>query len=251
MNQQPQKDVLRKTDEEARTLARRLLREARAASLATLEPETGHPLASRATMATMMDASPILLLSDLSSHTAALRKDARCSLLIGESGKGDPLAYARMTVLCTAKALERGSKAHGRARTRFLNRHPKAALYIDFGDFHLFQLAIERISLNGGFGKAYALDAGDVMLLNHSGLDDFYEIEAGVLQHMNDDHSAALAHYGSAIGGEKDKNWKICGIDPAGIDLMSGEHSLRVAFADILKTTQDIRPMLVSMAKSE
>ena len=47
-----------------------------------------------------------------------------------------------------------------RAERRYLNRHPKARLYAGFADFAFFRLAVERASLNGGFGKAYHLTRG-------------------------------------------------------------------------------------------
>jgi putative heme iron utilization protein len=48
---------------------------------------------------------------------------------------------------------------HARIRTRFLNRHAKAKLYIDFPDFRFFRLDSAIASLNGGFGRAYILTA--------------------------------------------------------------------------------------------
>lgn len=251
MNQEAKKDVLRETDDEARALASRLLREARHASLATLEAGSGHPQASRVTMAHEMDGTPIILVSDLSSHTPALREDPRCSLLIGELGKGDPLAHARMTVFCEAELLERRSNEYTRARTRFLNRHPKAALYVDFGDFHFFRLKIGRISLNGGFGKAYALTASDVAITAHKALSEFYDMEQGVLEHMNEDHLSSIAHYAATLGTKKGKDWHLCGVDPDGMDLISGDTIMRIPFPQRLKSASKIRGMLVALAKAE
>ena len=251
MNQKAQKDVLRETDDEAKALATRLLRETRHASLATLEADSGHPQANRVTMAHEMDGTPIILVSDLSSHTPALREDPRCSLLIGELGKGDPLAHARMTVFCKAELLERGSNEYTRARTRFLNRHPKAVLYIDFGDFHFFRLKIERISLNGGFGKAYALTPSDVTISGHKALNEFYEMEQSVIEHMNEDHLSSIAHYAITFGTKKRKDWLLCGVDPDGMDLISGDTILRIPFPQQLKNANKIRGMLVALAKAK
>lgn len=250
MNQQPKKDVLRETDDEARALAVRLLREARHCSLATLEADTGHPQASRVTMAHEMDGTPVILVSDLSAHTPALKADPRCSVLIGEVGKGDPLAHARMTVMCEAKFIERNSNSYHRTRTRFLNRHPQAALYVDFADFHFFRLIIKRISLNGGFGKAYALEAGDVIITGHKSLDSFYDMEAGVLKHMNEDHRSSIAHYAESAGAAKGQEWRQIGIDPDGMDLIAGDTIMRIPFPQQLKNASKIRGMLVTLAKT-
>lgn len=247
-----EKNVLRETDGEARALARRLLREGRHASLAVLEAGSGHPLASRVALATETGGTPVILVSELSAHGPALAADGRSSLLVGEPGKGDPLAHPRMTLVCTAERLERGGISHDRARRRFLNRHPKAALYADFGDFHFFRLKIERIALNGGFGKAYALTPDDILISGMALLENFGAIEAGVLEHMNEDHREAIAHYAARLGGQKSGSgkWRMSGLDPEGMDLISGDQALRIDFPAPLASVEEVRPTLVALARS-
>src|SRR5689334_17624426 len=105
MNDKP-KDVIRETDAEAVRLAKTLIRTARYGALAVLEPNTGSPLASRVGVATDADGTPLILVSQLSAHTGAILADPRCSLLVGETGKGDPLAHPRITLVCRAVKLE-------------------------------------------------------------------------------------------------------------------------------------------------
>ena len=150
--------TLREVDGDAIALAARLLRSARHGTLAVLEAGGGHPLASRTAFACDTDGAPIILVSRLAAHTAALEADPRCSLLVGEPGSGDPLAYPRMTLIGRARPLERGAAEGARARERFLAAHPKSALYADFADFSFWRIAIERASLNGGFGRAWLLE---------------------------------------------------------------------------------------------
>lgn len=157
---------LRPVDDEARALARALLDHAPFASLSHLEPETGYPLVTRTGFALDSDGAPLLLMSELSAHFAALAADARCSLLIGEPGQinkpgGDPLTHPRLTLVGRATRIARS--ASDTARTAYLARNPKAKLYIDFGDFHFWRITPERAFLNGGFGKAYNLEASDLM----------------------------------------------------------------------------------------
>lgn len=142
---------------------RSLVRTARHAALAVLEMKTGHPAVSRVTIATTDAFTPILLTSALAPHTAALQADGRCSLLIGEVGKGDLMAHPRITLFCTATTLERTS--HPAMRDRFLAHHPKARNYIDLPDFGFWQLDVVRVSYNAGFGKAYGLTG--VQFLDH------------------------------------------------------------------------------------
>jgi putative heme iron utilization protein len=160
----PTPALRRPVDEEARTLARQLLRSARYGALATLDPASGHPLASRVALATDVDGTPLILISALSAHTGALRADPRCSLLCGEPGRGDPLAHPRITLVARARRIDRADEAaHNSVRRRYLARQPKAKLYADFGDFAFWRLEVERASLNGGFGRAYELTAADML----------------------------------------------------------------------------------------
>lgn len=155
--------VIRETDAEAIRLAHRLVRTARYGALAVLDPKTGAPLASRVAVATDSDGAPLILVSSLSAHTGALAADPRCSLLLGEPGKGDPLAHPRISLACTAVRLERGTPGHLRAQRRYLDHHPEAKLYAGFGDFSFFRLEPEGASLNGGFGKAYLLKREELL----------------------------------------------------------------------------------------
>lgn len=156
------KSPIRETDEDARVLGRQLLQQARFAALATLEPETGHPLASRIAFGLDGAGCPISLMSTLAYHTKALLADAHCSLLVGEPGKGDPLAHPRITLQARATQLDKASEDHARTRALYLAQHPKAALYVDFGDFFLFRFTVQTAYLNGGFGKAFVLTADDL-----------------------------------------------------------------------------------------
>lgn len=146
-------------------MARALLDKAPFAALAHLEPETGHPLVTRVGFGLDAEGAPLLLMSELSAHFAALAADGRCSLLIGEPGQinkpgGDPLTHPRLTLVGWAARVLQSSR--DAARAAYLGRNPKAKLYVDFGDFHFWQITPERAFLNGGFGKAYDLDPSDL-----------------------------------------------------------------------------------------
>ncbi len=242
------KDVLRPTDAEAVRLARTLVRSARFGALAVLDPATGAPYASRVSVATDMDGAPLILVSALSGHTAGLAADPRCSLLLGEPGKGDPLAHPRITLACRAERLARGTPAHQRAEWRFLSRHPKAKLYAGFPDFSIFRLAPLAASLNGGFGKAYALGAED-LLAAHPANEALSGAEASAVSHMNSDHLDAVEIYARAFAGAAPGPWRLTGIDAEGIDLAHGDEIRRIFFEQPLGSAGDMRAALVRMAQ--
>ena len=242
------KDVIRETDAEAVRLAKTLTRTARFGALAVIEPDTGAPLASRVGVATDADGTPLILVSQLSAHTRAILADPRCSLLVGEPGKGDPLAHPRITLICRAMKLEPGTPERVRAERRYLNRNPKAKLYVGLGDFSFFRLEVERASLNGGFGKAYLLTRGDIVVEGPV-VEALAESEPRAVDHMNDDHLDAIANYARYFAKAAGSGWVMTGIDVDGIDIAAGDESRRVFFASPLKDAQEMRMTLVEMAK--
>lgn len=239
-------DVLQPVDTDARRLAKTLLRTARFAALGTLDHFDGSPSVSRVALATGMNGDPCFLISGLSSHFGNLEADNRCSLLVGEPGKGDPLAHARMTLIGRAEKLSDGQE-RTRIKARYLMRHPKSALYADFADFAFWRFRTERVSLNGGFGKAYALTADDIAtdLSRVAGLED---AEASAVTHMNEDHGDAVDHYAVQAGGDE-AGWRLSCLDPEGLDLARGDRTARLWFETPMTSAADLRPVLVALAK--
>lgn len=224
---------IRPTDEGARQQAKNLLRKARSGSLASIDSKDGFPAASLVSLATDFDGTPLILVSRLTGHTRNLLADPRASLLIGDIGKGDPLAHARISLFMRARALARGSADGQRARRRFLARNPKAALYADFGDFLFVALELERAGLNGGFGKAFELLRGDVCC-DIASCTELMEAEEALLAKLNADKTQ-LARL--ALGRETAvTGWRATGIDPEGIDLARGDARARYGFGEAVGT---------------
>ncbi|UGY09480.1 HugZ family pyridoxamine 5'-phosphate oxidase [Phyllobacterium pellucidum] len=241
------KDVLREIDEGAVRLARTLLRTARYAALATLEPGSGHPIATRVGLATDHDGTPVILASALAAHTPALLADPRCSLLVGEPGKGDPLAHPRMTVTAKARQIARNTPEHERIEWRYLSHLPKAKLYAGLGDFSFFRLEPDNARLNAGFGRAYQLPPAEWLSLNPAN-DALAAAEKSAVEHMNEDHAAAIALYARYFAKADDGNWRITGIDADGFDIADGDAIERVFFASPLTSAEDMHKTLVRMA---
>ena len=224
--------------------ARTLLRTVRSGALATLAPE-GHPFASLVTVASLPDGSPVLPLSTLAAHTQHLLADPRCSLLLDGGGRGDPLAHPRLTV--TARAAVATPEQRSAWRTRFLRRHPKAELYVDFGDFDFWTLRIESARLIGGFGRIHTL-AGAALLTDLSGAEDLVAAESRSVDHMNADHRDAIRSYATGLGGATDGDWRIVAVDPEGIDLGLQDSTLRLPFPDRITDAKALRRQLVCWA---
>ena len=232
---------------DARAIAKALLRSTRAGALATIDRNTGHPFASLVNVATDVDGSPLILVSRLSTHTANLENDGRASLLFASVGRGDPLAYPRLTVLGTFTPAARQDPRDARLRRRFLARHPKSELYAGFADFSFWQLEIVSAHLNGGFGRAADLKASDVVT-DLTGAEDLVEAEASAIAHMNNDHAEAVRLYATKLLGAEDGPWRLTGLDPDGLDLALGDATLRLPFPERVSTAEHLRRVVVELA---
>ena len=228
----PEANPIRPTTPEAIQLAKSLLRTSRYGAIAVFDAATGRPLASRVAVATDVNGTPLILVSGLAAHTPGLLANPACSLLLGEVGKGDPLAHARVTLHCQARKVEKTDADYSRIHRRYLNHNPKGSLYVDLGDFAFFRLELESASLNGGFGKAFNLTQDD-LLCAASVSASFAEGEQKALDDLNENHALEIAHIARGLSKSDAlrEQFKIVGIDPDGADITSGDLVLRHVFS--------------------
>ena len=131
-----------------RVEARRLIRARDHAALAT--SLDGWPYVSLVATACDIDASPLLLLSDLAQHTRNLAAEPAC--LAAVRGDRRPCRPARRAAADACSGAPSASTIRACA-ARFAARHPASAVYAGFADFHLYRVAIERGHLVAGFGR--------------------------------------------------------------------------------------------------
>jgi len=238
----------RQPDFDPKGVAKALLRAVRAGTLATIDRNTGHPFASLVNVATDADGSPLILVSRLSTHTANLENDGRASVLLAATGRGDPLAHPRLTVLGAFAPVPRGDVSEERVRQRFLSKHPKSELYASFADFSFWRLAVVSAHLNAGFAKAADLRAAD-LITDVSSAGELIAAEESAVGHMNADHADAVRLYATKLLGAEDGPWRLTGLDPEGLDLSLGEATLRLPFPRPVLTAEQLRRTVVEMAK--
>jgi heme iron utilization protein len=140
--------------------ARLLIRNAKTATLATAEG--GMPFAALVTPAFLEDFSPVLLLSQRSTHTRHLQGNPACALLlVGEAADENPQTTPRLCLSGLASPISPTMELA--ARTRFLDTHPYASLYADFADFGFWRINITEAHYIGGFAAAARLDTGKLI----------------------------------------------------------------------------------------
>ncbi|HUL09966.1 MAG TPA: pyridoxamine 5'-phosphate oxidase family protein [Candidatus Acidoferrum sp.] len=215
-------------------VARRLLRAADRAALATSLAAGGPagveawPYASLVLLACDHDAAPLLLISDLAEHAKNIAADARAALLIdGTAGRVDPLTGPRVTVLGTVEKTD-----DLRLKARFVARHPSAALYADFADFHLYRVTVTRAHMVAGFGRIHWTDAADFTF--EAGTGALAEAEDGLIRQLGPqaDRLAQLAT------GRRAEGWRLTGVDPEGLDLRREGAVARVEFPAPVATAE-------------
>ena len=172
----------------------------------------------------------------------------RASLLLAASGKGDPLAHPRLTLLGSFVRVARDDTREPRLRRRFLARHPKSELYAGFADFSFWRLDMVSAHLNGGFARAADLTAAD-LLTDISGAQDLIDAEESAIAHMNADHADAVRLYATKLLRADDGPWRLTGLDPDGLDLALGDATLRLPFPQRVTNAEQLRKVVVELAQ--
>jgi hypothetical protein len=213
--------------------ARRLLRRARTASLATLNRDGGGPYVSVANIATDIGGRPIVLISRLAWHTQNLLADARASILVSElPTSGDALTGVRVTVM---GRFEPTSDAQ--VRRRYLARHPAAEGYAGFSDFSFWRLEPQQVHAVAGFGRIETMSADEVFLHSH----DMAAIEMSAISHVNEEHADAVRRYATQLLKAADGPWVVTSVDADGVVLVLGEESLVLQFETSVSSAQELR----------
>ena len=218
-------------------VARKLLRAARAATLASTAE--GQPFASLVTPASAADLSVLLLLSDLSEHTRHLRADPRCAILVVGAATDQNLQTApRVTVTGLAETIDDAG-----LKRRWLAVHPYGALYAEFGDFHLWRIRPRAALFVGGFARANRLKQAD-LTPDPAAVAALAAAEADILAHCNADHAEAMTTLAHSVGGSGD-GFRMVGADVDGCDLGREEQVVRVPWSAPVADGDGVRKELI------
>lgn len=231
--------------EEARTLVA-------TNSLGTLSTLTagGDPWGSLVAYGQLRDGSPVLLVSTLAEHGRNLPLDGRASLVVAEGVHGgDPLDSGRVTLAGRAERPS-GEEADA-ARAAFLAAVETAHHYVDFGDFALYVLRVDRVRWVGGYGRMDSPGAGDYRAAEP---DPVAASAAYAARHLNEDHQDALLAMALAPGGFTDATAAFCRrADRYGLDLWvttpRGHGPARVGFAEPCREPGSLRAATVELTR--
>jgi len=204
----------------------------------------GYPFGSVVPYCLDDEGRPLILISRIAQHTHNLQLDAKCSLLVGERGAEDVQAVGRVTLMAEAEKITDGVRIEAAAQ-RYYRYFPESESYHSAHDFDFWVLKPVRYRYIGGFGAIHWLD--DVALANpFAG-----PAEIGMVEHMNDDHTKAIAHYVELAGLPATPPAVLVGIDSEGMHLRIGQSLYWLAFAEPCNTPTQVRQALVQLAHAE
>lgn len=113
-----------------------------------------------------------LLVSELSAHTAALRRSGRCGLMVAEAWRTDDPrsnhALTRLMLTVDARFVGRDEAREAGAEAAYRARFPIAETLLGLGDFHWVELT--PTGAGGfvmGFGRAYRVAGAELDELTH------------------------------------------------------------------------------------
>jgi putative heme iron utilization protein len=135
-------------------------------------------------------------------------------------------------------------------KAAYLARHANAAYWVDFDDFGFWRLELADLYFVGGFGAMDWVAAAEYMTVKPDPLADISE---SIIQHINEDHSAALLTYARVLAGEPSDEATMVSIDRLGfkLRLRTGEriHSARIPFPREVTTAGQCREVFTEMLR--
>ncbi|MGV9800014.1 HugZ family pyridoxamine 5'-phosphate oxidase [Mycobacterium sp. NPDC003449] len=230
--------------EEARTIAA----STNSGTLATLAADGG-PWASFVTYG-LLGGSPVLCVSNLAEHGRNLAGDPRASIaVVAPNAESDPLAGSRVTLAGVAERPTGDELAA--ARDAHVAAVASARYYIDFSDFSVWVLRVQRVRWVGGYGR---MDSATGEAYARAEPDPVTPNAAGAIAHLNADHAASLTAMARTLGGYPDTTAAVCtGADRYGLDLRvdtdRGVAYTRVGYAAPIGSFGELRAATVELAR--
>ncbi|MFZ2173700.1 MAG: DUF2470 domain-containing protein [Rhodococcus sp. (in: high G+C Gram-positive bacteria)] len=230
--------------EEARTVAA----STNIGTLASLTKD-GDPWASFVTYG-LLDGAPVLCVSQMAEHGRNLAHDPRASIaIVAPAPPTDPLASTRITLAGFVERPEGDELAA--AREAHLAAVPAAHVYVDFSDFSLWVLRVQRVRWVGGYGR---MDSATAEAYAQASADPITPSAGRAIAHLNADHADAVLAMGQKLGGFPDATAATCeGADRYGLDLRvttpRGVAMTRVGYESPLNSIDELRAASVALTR--
>lgn len=200
--------------------------------------EPGYPFGSVVPYCLDGAGRPIFLLSHLAQHCKNLDTDPRCAFTIAEPAAGDVQQNLRLTCVgdCSTIAPEEVVTAQ-----RYFSYFPQGRGYVEELNFRLYRLEPRRFHYNGGFATARWLGTDRVLRTSYSKPAQEKRLVEAVEKRL----PLLLTNFPN-IADLSDKQARIAGIDPWGLDLAVGACLQRIAFPNRAESWEELDALLGS-----
>jgi putative heme iron utilization protein len=199
----------------------------------------------------LLGGAPVLCVSNLAEHGRNLAGDPRASIAIvaPTTTESDPLANGRVTLAGVVEQPTGDELAA--ARDAHLAAVAAAKYYIDYSDFTVWLLRVQRVRWVGGYGRMDSAAGADYAQAEP---DPVAPRAAGAIAHLNADHAEALVAMAKTLGGYPDTTAATCtGADRYGLDLRiitdRGVAYPRIGYAAPIDSIDELRSATVELAQ--
>lgn len=230
---------------------RTLLHVGGSSTLATMScRHPGYPFGSLMPYGFDDDGTPSFLISKMAMHTQNILADSRATLLVVQaSTDGNTLGAARASILGDVRRV--AEDAMEAVRATYLEQNPQARYWVDFDDFHFYQMDVVEVYFVGGFGVMGWVSADEYRTAK---VDPLVDVAAGIMEHMNADHEEALIALSKAHAGLDASAATMTAIDRLGFHVRlktaEGMKGARIGFPTEVRSAAESRTVLVKMVRS-
>mmetsp|Transcript_17302 Transcript_17302/g.25860 ORF Transcript_17302/g.25860 Transcript_17302/m.25860 type:complete len:358 (+) Transcript_17302:42-1115(+) len=211
----------------------------------------GYPNGSVVAFAPDEDGNPLFVFSGMSSHTKDVLSDPRCSLTVA-SKQFKGAADGRVNLIGKTTLIPKEEREA--AKATYLKKHP-GAFWIEFGDFNLFKMEIEKVNFVGGFARAGSVSPEEY---KEAKPDVISEFGIHIASHMNEDHmSSTIAMIESQVPGLNAKEAVITSVDSLGMYIKvtrspsdtdeTQQFKMRLPFPREAKDRKDVKGIIMEM----
>ncbi|MFC0217014.1 HugZ family protein [Pseudochelatococcus lubricantis] len=211
--------------------ARTLLHTVRRTSVATIDPGSGYPFALVTNLTVLPDGAPCFFAAGISLQARNFETDDRAAVSLAPEEAGDALVLPRLTLVGRVSRIT--GDAYEVARRRYLARHPKSAVYLGLPDARLYRLTVESLKLNAGPARNAAQVSPADLVIDPAGAEallDAEEAEIARLDALPGEAARLAGLAGADVSAASARRWRVSGIDPDGLDVVSREATARLWF---------------------
>jgi len=220
--------------------ARRLMRRHRSGVLSSHSAKfSGYPYGSALPHITDHRGRPVLLISHLAEHTHNLDLDAHASYIVCDSGP-ELQAHPRATLLGQARVVD---DAQG-LQERYLRFYPEQEQYLQIGGFRFYAIEPAQVRYIHGFGGLHWIPGESYLAA-----ENLEDAETSIVEHMNEDHIAAMRDYCRLVHERDAQEVEMVGIDCDGFDVRADGSLLRFDFGAPIGNPGQVRNALIELAQ--